>query len=183
MKKLKGLKSIYVATHEYTQLYKVGISEDTTQRLSQLSAGVGATLRIVYESEPIANAREFEQIILDNFKEYRKLGEWLHIEESVLLSFICELEKQFDPDVYNCLWENHVKNFVTVEELDTDIFNSKIKTMKYSFVDEYTIKDGVCNYYIQYRQGNLVKTLKIYHEQTLIDLKNRLKHHILRIYV
>jgi hypothetical protein len=89
-------KSIYVVTHDYTTLTKVGMSNNVTTRIKAIRTSVGADLQIYYESPLMKNAFIIEQEILKHFAEKRIYGEWINETPENIISFIKTIEHKFD---------------------------------------------------------------------------------------
>lgn len=89
-------KSIYVVTHDYTTLTKVGMSNNVTTRIKAIRTSVGADLQIYYESPLMKNAFIIEQEILKHFAEKRIYGEWINESPENIIAFIKTIEHKFD---------------------------------------------------------------------------------------
>lgn len=101
MKHEEKRKSLYVATHDYTSLTKVGVAVNPTARLTQLKTQAGAELQLYYESPLIENFLKVEAEVLEYFKDKRICGEWINETPKKIIEFINTLN--FDSEEYTCL--------------------------------------------------------------------------------
>lgn len=99
MKKQEN-KSLYVGKHNYSTLSKVGVSIEPIKRLKGLTNYVGAEILLYYESPILDNWAEVERMVLDNFKEFRKGGEWINKEPEEIIAYIKTIEKTFNNPQY-----------------------------------------------------------------------------------
>lgn len=130
-------KSLYVATHDYTTLTKVGVAINPLARLAQLKAQSGAELQIYYESPLIENFLKVEAEVLNHFRDKRVCGEWINETPEKIIDYIKTIQNNFSTIEYaclSCLYENY-----TGEEIREVI--------------KYRLKDIVLNY-TQYNKGD-----------------------------
>ncbi len=146
-------------THPHTKLLKVGISKDVNLRAKTIATAVGMNMEILYESPPIDNAKYFEQIVLDRFKEQRTVGEWMLVDKNEILTFVKLLSKTFVAADYKCLWAGSNKELEAISY--TQVESKLIQSQKFfTKIDEYTYKDEQDNLYIKYKQGEVIQTVK-----------------------
>lgn len=74
------MKSIYV--FESNGQFKIGVSQNVGVRLRSIAIG-NPDVRVIYESEQIANAYKVERLIHNHFSSYRTTGEWFLIPQHV----------------------------------------------------------------------------------------------------
>lgn len=130
MKHEETRKSLYVATHDYTSLTKVGVAVEPMKRLSQLKSQSGAELKIYYESPLLDNFLKIEVKVLDYFKDKRICGEWVNESPEEIIKYIKTLETDFNSVEYtclNCLYENYTGE--EVKEINRYTVGDTVKTL------------------------------------------------------
>lgn len=137
MKHEEKRKSLYVATHDYTTLTKVGVAVDPSVRVNQFSTQVGAKLQIYYESPLIENFLKVEANVLHHFKDKRIHGEWLNETPENIIKYIKTIENDFDSAEYTCL--HCLYDDFTGEEVKE--MNSYTFDDKYKFIELLTEKE------------------------------------------
>jgi len=81
--------------------YKVGISKNPDQRLSQLRTSNPFKLKLRL-SYPTSNFVELEKMFLENFKRFRIRGEWLYLYDDLVEDFLADLQVM-EVDIENIL--------------------------------------------------------------------------------
>ena len=91
------MRYVYLINKEYTDEYKIGISNKPEKRLKGLQTGNSEQL-IIYEKFPSEFATKVETRLHRQYGTTRKKGEWFELTEeqaSGFLSLCEEYEKQF----------------------------------------------------------------------------------------
>lgn len=71
--KSNQIKKIYIA--EYSEKFKIGVSNNVSSRMRQLSCGCPA-IKAIYESDYLSNAFELESVLHNLYKDKNVGGEW-----------------------------------------------------------------------------------------------------------
>lgn len=77
---------IYVIKNDETNRIKIGISDNAISRLRALEHASGCKLKMLYFSITLKNARDVEQLIHHELREFRHLGEWFNIDDEEAIS-------------------------------------------------------------------------------------------------
>lgn len=177
--KEKELKSLYVASHDYTSLTKVGVSVNSVSRLQGFTSTVGSELALYYESPLLENWREIEADVLNHFKEFRTGGEWINKTPKEIIDYIKSIKNRFNnkdysdlKDVYITLKEESVKEVV-------DVFKKKnIGGGEYRILKEVqnnVYVDDKYIFYVSYYVGKEIRTLSFNVFDTALTFSKKLK--------
>lgn len=121
---MKERKALYVVSHEYTSLTKIGVSKSLQTRINSIRTSIGADLTIYYESPSMDNWREIELEVIRNFKTKETAGEWVLATPQEIIEYIKTIEHKFDnPEYY-------------FQELDIDKYAEKIEQVPIPFYYE-----------------------------------------------
>lgn len=121
---MKERKALYVVSHEYTSLTKIGVSKSLQTRINSIRTSIGADLTIYYESPSIDNWREIELEVIKKFKTKETAGEWVLATPQEIIDYIKTIEYKFDnPEYY-------------FQELDIDKCAEKIEQVLSPFYYE-----------------------------------------------
>ena len=74
-------RCVYVVYSPLMKLTKIGASENVETRKCQLELACGHPLVLIYASKHLICAEKYEVETHNEFKEYRKIGEWFDIED------------------------------------------------------------------------------------------------------
>lgn len=169
-------RSLYVATHAYTSLTKVGISNDPTTRMNSIKTYVGADMTLEYESPRLDNPLEIERLVHTHFAEKRIRGEWINETPEKIIEYIKTIEDKFDSPEYNCLYcDFEIKPTPEIERVN--ILIDKVPFKKHFRVTEkkgvYICPNYKSNLFIF--QGGIVNHLEVrdYRVACSIASKNR----------
>ena len=157
MKHEETRKSLYVATHDYTTLTKVGVAINPTTRLTQLKGATGADLKIYYESPLTTNFLKIETKVLNYFQDKRICGEWINETPEKIIEYIRTIENEFDSIEYTCL-SCLFHNYTEEEVKEIAVYNIKdlvpYKSYKLDLYNIYVTEDFRFMVFIQ--QSNLI---------------------------
>jgi len=140
MKHEEKRKSLYVATHEYTTLTKVGVAVNPSTRMGQLKSAAGAELKIYYESPLLDNFLKVETEVLYHFRDKRSHGEWINETPEVIIEYIKTLEPHFTSEEYtclSCLFDNYTSE--EVKEVNVYSLKGSVPAVKTLIKGEYNI--------------------------------------------
>ena len=187
---MKERKALYVVSHEYTSLTKIGVSKTLQSRINAIRTAIGADLTIYYESPSMDNWREIELEVIKKFKTNETAGEWVLATPQEVIEYIKTIEYKFNnPDYY-------------FQELDIDKKEEKIEQVSSPFYYEdisynklerklYEVCKGVYRddnyiFYVSYHIGvniltvafNVFKTAEKFSKElkkrlVLLDLENK----------
>lgn len=144
-------KRIYVVSHEFTELTKIGISNNPEKRIKSIGTTCGADLKVYYESELLNNSLEVERNVLEHFKEVRKKGEWVKESPEKVVEYIKSIEHTFNNIDYSNLEDKIEKEEEKVVTLFQPLLSIGLelrettekgvyKDENYKFYVTYTIK-------------------------------------------
>lgn len=148
-------KHIYVMTHPYSSLIKIGASKDTASRAQTLGTSCGAVLEVVYESLCTPLWADFERYILRHFADYNTRGEWFNLAPEVAIEYIKQLEHDFNTGVIIDLLEEFrepvppIQNITRLNPLE-----------KYYKVTDLIFRDQQYHYFMYYKHVNVTELLK-----------------------
>lgn len=167
-------KSIYVATHKFTDLTKVGVSKNVNTRLKSFKTQVGYHLTLLYESPKISNFGYWESKIKDKFKESQFEGEWFNITGERIVEYIKTIENSFELPEYESLYEGFdslIPRYEEIKELPKTII----------FVEDYIIRGEDYEFYIKYYQTDMEKIVKFVKYSDAVKFKNRNRVRLIKI--
>lgn len=154
----KELKSLYVASHDYTTLTKVGVSKEPTKRLNAIRTAAGAEMFLYYESPPLKNWSQIEQIILKHFHIKRVSGEWINEKPDKIVKYIKSIENLFNSENYCSLIEDIEPEIEKLSEYT--LSSNNIETFFESFNLTHTqngvYRDDNYIFYVLYHIGSNV---------------------------
>lgn len=157
-------KSLYVTTHDYTSLTKVGVSKEPIKRLNAIKTSVGAEMFIYYESPLLINWREVELTVLNHFSKKRASGEWINETPENIIKFIKTIEHTFNNPNYYYLSEHYIEpQFETISENTEDIFKrylaSDIVYRDLEHIQNGVYRDENFNFFVCYHIGDSISTV------------------------
>lgn len=175
------LKSLYVTTHDYTTLTKVGVSNEPLKRLNAIKTSVGAEMQLCYESQPLKNWKQIEQIVLNHFYEKKTAGEWLNETPEKIIKYIKSIENLFNlEENYSILDEVLTKGEVigeaVIRQNDKEVFDECYNLKE---LQNFVYKDSNYNFYVFYHFGeHIVKAYFNIYSTANRFAKNNLKRTI-----
>ena len=176
--KEKELKSLYVATHDYTSLTKVGVSVNSISRLQGFTNTVGSELALYYESPLLENWREIEADVLNNFKEFRTGGEWINKSPKEIIDYIKSIKNRFNNKEYTdlkdrCITIELEKVNEVVNLFDIISFrNVRQRELKEVIKGVYVDEDFL--FYVSYYVGKEIKTLSFNVYKSALDFSKKI---------
>lgn len=176
--KEKELKSLYVATHDYTSLTKVGVSVNSISRLQGFTNTVGSELALYYESPLLENWREIEADVLNNFKEFRTGGEWINKSPKEIIDYIKSIKNRFNNKDYTdlkdrCITIELEKVNEVVSLFDIKSFrNTRQRDLKEVEKGVYVDEDFL--FYVSYYVGKEIKTLSFNVYKSALDFSKKI---------
>ncbi len=176
--KEKELKSLYVASHDYTSLTKVGVSVNSVSRLQGFTSTVGSELALYYESPLLENWREIEADVLNHFKEFRTGGEWINKTPKEIIDYIKSVKNRFNNKDYTDLKDK----LLTLEEEKVnevyDVFTKGLiggrEYRELKEVQKYVYVDDKFMFYVSYYVGKEIKTLSFNVYNTALSFSKKL---------
>jgi hypothetical protein len=157
MKHEEKRKSLYVASHDYTSLTKVGVAIDPTTRVAQLKHQAGAELKIYYESTLTENYFRIEQQVLNHFKDKRIFGEWINEPPEKIIEYIKTIEHEFESEDYaclHCLFEDYTGE--EVKEGEYYLSNYKVDYSKLRLDKHNIYVSEDYKFYVFVQQSNII---------------------------
>lgn len=159
----KEKKSLYVVSHDYTELSKIGVSKDITKRIKTIRSSIGADLKIYYESPQINNWREVEALVIKQFKTNETFGEWVKANPKDIVEFIKTIEYTFDNPEYTFIESNFIKAYEKVLQVSSPFYYSNFKLQKtdrdLKEVDEGVYCDSNFIFYVCYHLDKQIYTV------------------------
>ena len=181
MSKESGRKSLYVATHDYTSLTKVGVSINPAVRMGSITSHVGAEMTLVYESPLLDNALEMEKLVFNHFAEKRIKGEWFNESFETVVSYIKTIEHKFNNPEYKCLYCD--VEFTERPEITREVLVNGVDTPNlFKTSDKFGIY--FCNNYMSnlfLYQGGIVNHLVIRDYKTACSIATKHKFRIVEL--
>ena len=176
--KEKELKSLYVASHDYTSLTKVGVSVNSVSRLQGFTSTVGSELALYYESPLLENWREIEADVLNHFKEFRTGGEWINKTPKEIIDYIKSIKNRFNNKDYTDLKDR----LLTLEEEKVfevhDVFTKGLiggkEYRELKEVQKYVYVDDKFMFFVSYYVGKEIKTLSFNVYNTALSFSKKL---------
>ncbi len=173
------MQRLYVTSHAYTSLTKVGISKDPVQRIKDLAREQGAELILYYESPLLSNAKQIEKTILEYFIDHRIKGEWINLPHWQIIEYVRKLEGSFDIIYHDCPFEHLKENVPLIREIDPG--NFKVQNMQPCIGEDMIYIDVKAHYYLKYQQGLTEYVVCTMDLTTAQKLKQMLKGRLLPI--
>lgn len=134
---------------------KIGVSEDTNARITQLQTGNGNKLKLIYESNDFINAHEVEKAIHKKLESKRTIGEWFLYSYETFLDVVRYIEEYGETP---CLKEKYKEQKTNRCILDGFIYVSMIETLLIKRENE-DIEQLVHDIYTGSRNSELSKTI------------------------
>lgn len=155
-------KQIYIFENTLYPLIKIGMSDNPTKRLITIENASGFPLKLYYESTPVLRPAIVENLIHKRLKDYRQKGEWFTLDKEIALKEIEIIIKDSEEGTYKDLTQGFELSKECVEVYDFSINNYEtfMGSEKYLEEEEFIYKDKQYNYYLIYKQGDLVRTVR-----------------------
>jgi hypothetical protein len=159
----KERKALYVATHEFTTLTKIGVSKTISSRMNSIRTAVGCELTVYYESPLMDNWREIELEVIGKFKTNKTSGEWVNTTPKEIIKFIKTIEYKFNNPDY-CFEENKIdKQQELIVQTFTPFYSSDVvgepKIKKLYKVSKGVYRDENYNFIVCYHLGTTIRTV------------------------
>lgn len=160
---MKERKSLYVISHEYTKLTKIGVTKSLQTRINAIRTTIGADLTIYYESPSIDNWREIELEVIKRFKTKETAGEWVLATPQEVIEYIKTIEYKFDnPNYYFQEYEIDRK-LEKVEQIASPFYYDNLsfgrEERELHNVCEGVYKDNNYIFYVSYHIGINIVTV------------------------
>ena len=154
-KSSKVAKHIYVATHDYTSLIKIGASATPQERARQIEFFCGADVDMLYESVLTPKWRHMELRLHSHFAEQRRHGEWFDLSPEEAIEVIKHLEIEYDEGYTDDILAKFKKPEVIVQDV---LFVAPYT--KFYKVTDSIYRDKYYHYYIDYEHNRFNLTVK-----------------------
>jgi T5orf172 domain len=155
-------KSLYVASHEYTTLTKVGVSNDPIKRLNSVKSSIGHELTLYYESPLLENWKHIESSVLSHFSKHRKSGEWINLSPKEIIEYIKTIETTFNNREHNYLTEYIDKQLEKIDSQFVNPFYTSSMTdyieRELTYIDNGVYRDNKFNFIVSYHLGERITT-------------------------
>jgi len=159
-------KCIYVASHPYTSLTKIGMSKSPTARLDSIKSVIGCALTVHYESPLLDNPREYEKQLHEVFKEHKSIGEWFNISPEEIIKYINTIEHTFNGSEYPVLYSSLLDDKPKIIELEDPYYGNLTKKKEFLYMDDNY------NFYMSYKQSVFIKHIKFLEYRTALKFRN-----------
>ncbi len=154
-------KALYVVTHDYTELTKIGVSKDINSRIKAIRTSVGADLKVYYESPMIDNWKEIETEVIQKFKTEETAGEWVKARPKEIIAYIKTIEYKYNnPEFYFA--EEQLEKEVEKVRLEVNIFSItgiNEKERELHKVNEGIYRDNDYTFYVTYQSCLGIRTI------------------------
>lgn len=136
MKLIKN-KCVYVIHNPRLQMTKIGISDNPNQRLYTLKFSSGCELDMIYHTEPIDRAEEFEKKAHARFQDRRGIGEWFNITPAEAEAAVKEITKESKTDEIVLSYKNgeSIQSIATKFKVSRQAILARLRT--YGVYDTY----------------------------------------------
>jgi len=112
--------NIYIIKTEEQELFKIGIAENVTKRIIQISTNSPFKLEIIFEMN-IENAHYIEQLLHQKYKKYNTNNEWFRLSASQVVELkkdIVRLSSETTPKDVLVKWLNEYKQFFSLRAIE-----------------------------------------------------------------
>ena len=154
----KETKALYVVTHDYTSLTKIGVSKTLGKRLNALKSAVGAELKIYYESPTLDNWREIELDVIKKFKTEETAGEWVNATPEEIIEYIKTIEYKFNNPTYTYQENDIEAEYEKISQCGNPFYSTNAvgeRTEKRVYkVIKGVYRDDNYIFYVTYHLGN-----------------------------
>ena len=106
MKIKQDVASVYIIQNlDLPKRVKIGFSKNVGERMKALRSQSGCEMKLLYKTKPIYNYAEVESDMHRIFDEYRRIGEWFHmnskyaqarLKDMTSKSETCKIVKHFE---------------------------------------------------------------------------------------
>ena len=159
----KETKALYVVSHDYISLTKIGVSKTLGKRLNAIRTAVGAELSIYYESPTLDNWREIELDVIKQFKTDETAGEWVKATPEEVIKYIKTIEHKFNNPTYtyqeNSINVEYEKIYQVINPfINNSVIGKGVKNKLYK-VGKGVYRDDDYIFYVSYHLGESIITV------------------------
>lgn len=158
-------KHIYIFENTLFPIVKIGMSDNPAKRLTTIESASGFPLKLAYESTPVIRPGIVEALIHKKLKEYRQKGEWFTLSVAEAIKEIELIISDSIQGEYKDLTEPFRLTKECVQVNNFKISNyavtmGGIEGYKYAEEEDFIYRDTSYNYYLLFKQGDLIRTVE-----------------------